>query len=135
MSPSPPEKPPLFESPDLHLDENDLLAAMSKEIGADNFQTLIYANYLMALCAHDHRCQRPVFAEILVTAFNYQNRLVRYSEKAMILDALEKGEGFGTTVIKADRDRHLAQAKDMQDKLIQTLQLLKEMRTPEDPVS
>lgn len=133
--PSPPLKD-LFEPPDTgHIDEEKLVSVMALPLNAQHFAALIYGNFQVALAAHDHRLLRPIFEKILVTAFNFQNRAVRYAELQNMLDCLEKGQGFGTTEIKAERDRHLTVAAQHQQELVNAVMTFREMRAPEDSVS
>lgn len=132
-----PEKPPRFEQPDLgHIDEQQLLLGIQLPLtNPIHFTNLLLSNHLVVMAAHDHRCDRRIFEELLVTSLNFQNRAVRYAEMCTMLECLEEGKGFGTTDIKAERDKHLAQARELQGKLVNMVQLLQEMRTEEDPVS
>ena len=93
------------------------------------------SNFLFALNAHDRRLAREYFEEILVTTFNFQNRLVRIAELNTMLEHLAAGTGFSTTEIKAEVDRHMAIAAGHQAKLMAVLHLFAEMRNPEDSVS
>jgi hypothetical protein len=108
---------------------------MALPLNHDNFSQLLFSNFLTSMAAHDHRCRREIFAEILVTGMNFQNRAVRYAELMSMLECLESGKGFSTTEIKAEAERNLAAATQHQQKLVQTIQLMRQMRTGEDPVS
>jgi hypothetical protein len=125
----------LFERPDKVVDEDILRHHFDKEITAENFSALMAANYLIALVARDRKLNREYFEEVLVTTFNFQNRLVRISELNTMLEHLEAGKGFSSTEIREEVERHMEIALRHQAKLLLTLRLFDEMRGPEDPVS
>lgn len=87
------------------------------------------------MAARDRKLTRQFFEEILVTTFNLQNRMVRISCLNMMLEHLESGEGFGTTEMKAEVERHMNQAAAHKSTLVQCLKLFSEMRKEEDSVS
>jgi len=117
------------------LNEDVLADKIGLPINAENFSTLIASNFLLAMDARDHRLTRDEFENVLVLSFNFQNRMVRISEIAMLLEKLAAGEGFGTTDLTLEMTRHMAQAQIHQIELQKTLALFQEMRRPEDPVS
>ena len=125
----------MFERPDRVVDEDILRLHFNKDITAENFTALMAANYLIALVARDRKLSREYFEEVLVTTFNFQNRLVRIAELNTMLENLEAGKGFSSTEIKEEVDRHMEIALRHQAKLLLTLNLFDEMRGPEDPVS
>ncbi len=135
MITSPPAKLPLFEPPDRVINADVLSEHLAKIINSENFTTLIASNFLMAMSARDRRLARSYFEDVLVTTFNFQNRLVRIAELNTMLENLASGKGFSTTDIKAEVNRHMVQAIQHQARLMQTLELFKEMRGPEDPVA
>jgi hypothetical protein len=128
-----PEKLPLFEPPELVINETVLAGHLGLEINAENFPTLIASNFLMALDARDHKLTRENFEEVMVMAFNFQNRLIRVAELNTVLEYIEAGKGVEE--IKLDISRHLASAKTHQASLLRALQTFGQMRGPEDPVS
>ena len=125
----------MFERPDQVVDEDLLFHHFNKDITAENFSALMASNYLIALVARDRKLKREFFEEVLVTTFNFQNRLVRISELNTMLENLEAGKGFSSTEIKDEVARHMEIALRHQAKLLLTLKLFDEMRGPEDPVS
>jgi Na+/H+ antiporter NhaB len=125
----------LFEQPDLHINERVLADKLSLPINAENFTALIASNFLTAMDAHDRRVIRPIFEEVLVATFNFQNRLVRIAELNSMLENLESGKGFSTTEIREEVKRHMDSAMEHQYKLLQRLKIFQEMRGEEDPVS
>ncbi len=127
--------PKEFAQPDVTINEAALHAHLNQDITAETFSALIASNFLMALDAYDRRLTRDYFEEVLITTFNFQNRLVRIAELNTMLEHLGTGDGFGTTEIKAEIDRHMDTATGHQAKLIATLRLFQEMRGKEDPVS
>jgi hypothetical protein len=131
---SPREKPPLFEPPEIVLDEMIISASIALPINAENFSRLIATNFLVAMCARDRKLERQFFEDVLVTAFNFQNRLIRIGMINTMLENLEEGKGFGTTDMKEELGRHMKSAADHQHKLSQCLKLFGEMRSAEDPV-
>lgn len=132
---SPPAKPPLFESPEQLVDEELTLAILNQPLNVDTFNPLINAACHTILAAFDRRCTREIFQDIVVTACNFQNRAVRYAELSCMLGNLSEGKGFGTTEIKAERERQLGLLAPHQKKLVSILELFQEMRDPGDPVS
>lgn len=131
---TPPKQPP-FEPPELVLNEPQLYETLSLPINAENFNTLIASNFLLAMDARDRKLTRDVFEEVLVVCFNLQNRLVRIAELNLMLENLKKGEGFGTAAIQATIDRRIHDATVHRTKLLATLRMFQEMRGPEDSVS
>lgn len=130
-----PPKPPPFEPPELVLNEPRLYETLSLPINAENFNTLIASNFLLAMDARDRKLTRDVFEEVLVICFNLQNRLVRIAELNLMLENLEKGEGFGTTAIQATIDRHMRDATAHRTNLLAALRMFQQMRGPGDSVS
>ncbi len=133
-----PKSPPLrdrFEPPDRLINELALHDHLHQIITAENFSTLIASNFLVALDAFDRRLTRDSFEEVLVTTFNFQNRLVRIAELNMIAENIEEGKDLNLDEIKLEVDRHMATAAAYQAKLCATLRLFQEMRSPEDTVS
>jgi hypothetical protein len=87
------------------------------------------------MAARDRKLTRQYFDDVLVTAFNFQNRLVRISELASVIEHLEGGKDFNLEQVRQEMARHMASAQAQQHTLLSTLKLFGEMRTPEDPVS
>jgi hypothetical protein len=120
-----------FTQPEREIDEEALLRHLSRPITADSFSALITSNFLVVMDAYDHRCKREYFQDIVVNAFNLQNRLVRIAELKSLQEVMDPVPDS----LKGDIDRHMASAMEYKKIMIQTLRLLREMRTPEDPVS
>jgi hypothetical protein len=135
MTTSQPDKRPLFEPPENVINEPLLYSKLNQNVTPATFSELIASNFLMSMVAHDRRVTRDVFEDVMVTAFNFQNRLVRISELHQMLERLAEGQGFGTTVIKNDVARHMESALSHRDRLLETLKLFGEMRGKEDSVS
>ncbi len=118
----------------MHINEAALAEHLAKVINSENFTALIASNFLMAMNARDRRLGRDYFEDVLVTTFNFQNRLVRIAELNTMLENLARGEGFSTTDIRVEINRHMVQAIQHQARLVQVLELFREMRGPGDPV-
>lgn len=124
-----------FEPPDVILNEALLADRLSLPINAQNFPILLASNYLMAMAARDRKVTRQYFDDILVTAMNFQNRLVRISELAAVIERLQSGKDIDLETVKQEMAQHIASAQAQQYTLLQTLKLFREMRAPEDAVS
>ena len=137
VSPRTTTSPPTgkFELPEPYVNEAILGQHLSKQINPENFSTLVASNFLVALAARDRRLTRDMFEDVLVTAFNFQNRLVRISELSILLEHLEGGKEINVPAIQEEIKRHMDTAYSHQAKLIGALMLFQEMRGPEDPVS
>jgi len=125
----------LFERPETELDTAVLAHHLRQDISAQSFTSLVTATYLVALAARDRKLTREYFDEVLVTTFNFHNRLVRIAELNTMLENLDAGKGFSTSELKDEVERHMEIALRHQAKLLLTLKLFEEMRSPEDPIS
>lgn len=125
----------MFERPETDLDTDVLSHHLRQDITAESFTSLVTATYLVALAARDRKLTREYFDEVLVTTFNFHNRLVRIAELNTMLENLAAGKGFSSSEIKEEVERHQEIALRHQAKLLLTLKLFDEMRGPEDPVS
>jgi hypothetical protein len=123
-----------FKQPDAIIDEGSLAIQLAQPINADTFSSLLTGNFLLVMDAYDHRCERQHFQDIVVNAFNLQNRLVRFAEIKGLEEQAEM-PGFGAADLKSDGARHLASAMEYKRLAQRTLALLREMRKPEDSVS
>ena len=131
---SAPAKPPLFEPPESHVDERALLAQLELEINAQNFSTLLSANFLVALDGHDRKLKREFYEDVLALTFNFQNRLTRIAQLGRMVDIVEEG-GDIKEHLKEEAVKHFKQAVIHQERIQKVLKLYSEMRGPEDPVS
>ena len=125
----------MFERPDAELDEDIIANHLKQPISAESFASMVTATYLTALAARDRKLTREYFDEVLVTTFNFHNRLVRIAELNTMLENLAAGKGFSSGEIKQEIDRHMEIALRHQNKLLLTLSLFDEMRSPGDSVS
>lgn len=128
-------KSPSLEPPELHINEALLAAKLALPINAENFSALIACNYLMAMAARDRKLTRENFQDLLVTTFNFQNRLVRISEVGTLLETLESETPVDIEGLKGELHRHWHLAVQNQMSLLNSLRLFSEMRSAEDPVS
>jgi len=124
----------LFEPPESHVDERALLAQLELEINAQNFSTLLSANFLVALDGHDRKLKREFYEDVLALTFNFQNRLTRIAQLGRMVDIVEEG-GDIKEHLKEEAVKHFKQAVIHQERIQKVLKLYSEMRGPEDPVS
>lgn len=123
-----------FESPDFEINEAALAERLALDITPENLTPLVTANFLVAMDARDRRLTRQYFEDVMVMAFNFQNRLVRLAELTSMVRAIHAGKD-PMVEIQGDIARHIASAKTHQHNLLQVLKLFGEMRGAEDPVS
>ena len=124
----------MFEPPESHVDERALLAQLELEINAQNFSTLLSANFLVALDGHDRKLKREFYEDVLALTFNFQNRLTRIAQLGRMVDIVEEG-GDIKEHLKEEAVKHFKQAVIHQERIQKVLKLYSEMRGPEDPVS
>lgn len=123
-----------FERPDLEINETVLADRLAVEILPDNLSLLVGAGFLLAMDARDRRLAREYFQDVLTLTFNFQNRLVRLAELATLAQALASGKDLAAE-IEANIAKHMATARDHQDRLQQVLRMFTEMRGESDSVS
>jgi hypothetical protein len=124
-----------FTQPERLIDEDTLAIQLSKPINAETFTHLITSNFLMVMNAYDHRCERPYFQDIVVNAFNFQNRLVRIAELNGLREQMEMPDLDVQLTIKDEVDRHMVSAMEYKATMQKALRLMQEMRRPGEPVS
>lgn len=129
------KSPPRFEPPEVHLNEIEMRRRLSLPLTGENFYALVTTNFLVALAAYDHKVTRDYFEKLLVTTFNFQNRMVRCSELGSVIDKIEGGEPLILSELKEEMGAQLAAAEAERHAILKTMELFAEMRGPEDSVS
>lgn len=123
-----------FEPPEVVYDEDAIAQRIALPVNPKNFFTLLNTNVLFALLAWDHRVSREYFHDLMITTFNFQNRLIRIQELSMLKEKMAAGE-VDEDYLNKEIAGNMAAAQAQQTAVIHALKTFGHMRGPEDKVS
>lgn len=123
-----------FAPPEQVLNERTIAERIALPVTPQNFFTLLNTNILFMLLARDHQVDRDYFHDLMITTFNFQNRLIRIQELSMLKEKMVAGE-LVKDYLDEELSGNMAAAKAQQHALLVVLDTFAQMRGPEDPVS